>query len=888
MGPGAACVSGEVRCPRPGAIWMANLMSADTHTRSTGSKRPTLGVLVDWLEDVYQNSVLSGIRATARSANVNLICFAGGVLRSPDAFGARRNGVYELANADTVDGLVILSGTIGNHVGPDELARYCERYRGLPLASIGIALPGVPSFGVDNARGMAEAIGHLIEVHRYRDIAFVRGPQANAEAERRFEVYRQVLAEHRIPFDPQLVTPGNFQAQAGADAIRVLVDERRRRFDAVVAANDHMAIGAIGALRARSIRIPTDVAVVGFDDVEDARFATVPLATVRQPLWEQGSLAAQSVIQRWRGGSSVGGKVLPAEFVPRRSCGCEEPGSDDLLTASQRIPTLGERITGLWELLSADAASKEDDHFLAELEARIAKTAERGENVQSWHAVLSLLRSAAIGRLKKTAAQRAAALIDEARIRVSVLAEQSEAQARLQAEHWVRTLRRAGEVIITTFDAQSLAVALVSQLPKLGIDCCYLSIFDEPLELSASVSAQTARLLLAYDAASGQPPLIDARRYPAHELVPRALLPTEQPFTLVVEPLFFDELQLGFVTIGMGPRSGVVYEALRSQLATALKGGFLAAQVLKESQRRQIEERDTRQAQKLESVGRLAAGIAHEINTPVQFVSDSMHFIDEAFGDLAVLIGRYRAHREALASEPQWQQEALALGQAENDADLVYLLENGPPAIERSLDGLARVTAIVRSMKEFAHPDQGRQAPADVNKAIENTLIIARNEYKYVADVKVELGNLPPVVCNLGELNQVLLNLLVNAAHAIDDIVRGTGDKGLITVKTWQDGDAAVIAISDTGGGIPENVRERIFDPFFTTKEVGRGTGQGLAIARAAIVGKHGGTLTFETDLGRGTTFFVRLPAPQVVSSSQGELEVAFGLTASEPAPRGD
>jgi DNA-binding LacI/PurR family transcriptional regulator/signal transduction histidine kinase len=848
---------------------MANKMSADTHTRSAGSKWPTLGVLVDWLEDVYQNSVLSGIRAAARSANVNLICFAGGVLRSPDAFGARRNGVYELANSDTVDGLVILSGTMGNHVGPDELARYCERYRGLPLASIGIALPGVPSFVVDNARGMAEAIGHLIEVHRYRDIAFVRGPEVNEEAERRFEVYRRILADHRIAFDPRLVTPGNFQARAGADAIRVLVDERRRKFDAIVAANDHMALGALGALRARGLRIPADVAVVGFDDVEDARFASVPLATVRQPLWEQGRLAAQSVIRRLRGGTGVAGQVLAAEFVPRPSCGCDESGSDDLLTASRRIPTVAERVEGLWELLSADATEEEANHFLPELEARIAITTERGESVQSWHAVVSLLRSAAIGRLKKAAAQRAAALVDEARIRVSVLAEQSEAQARLEAEHWVRTLRAVGEVIITTFDAHSLAGALVGQLPKLGIDCCYLSIFDEPLELSASVAAQTARLLLAYDAAGGQPPLTDARCYPARELVPRALLPREQPFTLVVEPLFFDEVQLGFVTIAMGPRSGVVYEALRSQLATALKGGLLVAQVLAESRRRQLEEQDTRQAQKLESVGRLASGIAHEINTPVQFVSHSMQFIDEAFREMAALIGRYRAHREALASDPKWQQEALALAQAEDEADLAYLLENGPPAIERSLEGLARVTAIVRSMKEFAHPDQGRQEPADVNKAIENTLIIASNEYKYVADVKVELGTLPPVLCNLGELNQVVLNLLINAAHAIDDVVRGTSDKGLITVRTWQDGDDAVIAVGDTGGGIAENIRERIFDPFFTTKEVGRGTGQGLSIARAAIVGKHGGTLTFETELGRGTTFFVRLPAPR--ESTDGE-----------------
>jgi len=250
-------------------------------------------------------------------------------------------------------------------------------------------------------------------------------------------------------------------------------------------------------------------------------------------------------------------------------------------------------------------------------------------------------------------------------------------------------------------------------------------------------------------------------------------------------------------------------------------------------------ELELRQAQKLESVGRLAAGVAHEINTPVQFVSDSLHFVRDGMTDLFGVVDKL---------EPG------------DDTDVPYLVEHMPKALDRALDGLDRVATIVRSMKEFAHPDAKDMADADLNRAVESTLTMARNEYKYVAELETELGELPPVRCHVGELNQAVLNIVVNAAHAIGDVVQGTSARGRIRVRTYRDGDEVVISIADTGGGIPDYTRDHIFDPFFTTKEVGRGTGQGLAIARSVIVDKHRGRLEFETTLGQGTTFFIRLP----------------------------
>jgi len=273
-------------------------------------------------------------------------------------------------------------------------------------------------------------------------------------------------------------------------------------------------------------------------------------------------------------------------------------------------------------------------------------------------------------------------------------------------------------------------------------------------------------------------------------------------------------------------------------------------------------EGELRQAQKLESVGRLASGIAHEINTPIQFVGDNTRFLLEAFQDVEKLLGAYGQLRAAAEQGPVAPELLAEVRRAEEQTDLAYLKEEIPRAAGQTLEGVDRVANIVRAMKDFARQDAIAKSPADLNRALQTTLTVARSELKYVADVKTNLDPaLPPVLCHEGRLKQVFLNLLVNAAHAIGDVVAKEGQpKGQIAVTTRREGEEVVIAIADTGAGIPPEIRDRIFDPFFTTKAVGRGSGQGLAIARAVVCEKHGGTITFATEVGKGTTFFVRLP----------------------------
>jgi PAS domain S-box-containing protein len=283
-----------------------------------------------------------------------------------------------------------------------------------------------------------------------------------------------------------------------------------------------------------------------------------------------------------------------------------------------------------------------------------------------------------------------------------------------------------------------------------------------------------------------------------------------------------------------------------------------------------LEERDRlednlRQAQKLEAIGQLAAGIAHEINTPTQYVGDNLRFLKESFGELDSML----AQLVKLGGSPA--------GKLLADADFDYLKEEIPRALNQSLEGVDRVAKIVRAMKEFSHPAREKTA-TDLNRAIQSTITVASNEWKYVAEVDMDLDtNLPAVHCSPAEFNQVVLNIVVNAAHAIGDVVGdGARGKGKIRVKTRPEGDWAVIEISDTGCGMPPHIQQRIFDPFFTTKEVGKGTGQGLAIAHNVVVDKHGGSIKVQSSPGKGTTFIIRLP----IGGSKSDSDTAAGAAA--------
>lgn len=271
------------------------------------------------------------------------------------------------------------------------------------------------------------------------------------------------------------------------------------------------------------------------------------------------------------------------------------------------------------------------------------------------------------------------------------------------------------------------------------------------------------------------------------------------------------------------------------------------------------------QSQKLESVGQLAAGIAHELNTPIQYIRDNMSFLSAEFERIKSIVSDCLVLSEAISKGPVPKQVALDLLSRAKDSEITYLLNEIPTAIQETLNGAESVARIVRAMKDFSHPGTTELVEVDLNKTIQSVATISRNEWKYVAELVLDLDQgLPAVPCYVGELNQALLNVIVNAAHAIEDSLKVRGeDRGVLTIATkHREADHEVdIMVTDSGTGIPEHVQPRIFEPFFTTKEVGRGSGQGLAIVYATIVKKHKGKLSFRTEVGKGTTFVITLDA---------------------------
>lgn len=267
------------------------------------------------------------------------------------------------------------------------------------------------------------------------------------------------------------------------------------------------------------------------------------------------------------------------------------------------------------------------------------------------------------------------------------------------------------------------------------------------------------------------------------------------------------------------------------------------------------------QAQKLRALGQLAAGIAHEINTPIQYIGDNTRFLQNAFRDVDRLLESFQHLLQAAKDGAMTEELVADMEAVVREADVGYLSDEIPKAIQQSLEGVGRVASIVRAMRGFVHPGGDDRQTTDVNRAIENTLAVSRNEWKYVADVVTDLDpHLPSIVCSPGGFSQVMLNLLVNAAQAIAEVVAdGSRGKGTIEVSTRRQGNWAEIRVSDTGPGIPEGIRSQVFDWFFTTKDAGKGTGQGLSIAHS-VVERYGGTIDCDSEVGCGTTFTIRLP----------------------------
>jgi len=572
-------------------------------------RRPTLGYLAPTIE--ASQPQWSGVVDEARKRDVNLICFVGGYWADPRGFQAQANVLYDLVNAEDIEGVISWASLVGAYVTADENRTFHERYRTLPLVTIGGSLEGSPSLFVDSYEGMHSAIVHLIEAHGYRRLAFISGPEGNFYAQERHQAYTDALKAHGLPLNPNLVTPPvPWGVSTGMKSMRLLLDERRLRpqadFEAIVAASDHLLLGVLETLRERGIQVPRDVGAVGFDDIMEGRVSIPPFTTGVRSSYEVGYQAVETLLALIEGTPVPGKTIVPSRLVIRQSCGClglaveqavvgPVEASNETLESVLASPPEGGLPGRRAEILStmAQAVGESEkvagggvecllDGFVGELKGgtpgllmreldnALRQVTAAGGDVTAWQGAISALRRQVLPHLSGQVLARAEDLWQQARVAVAGMALRAQAQAQLHAARQAQVLREIGAALITTFDIEGLMTVLTEGLPRLGIPSCYISLYENPQE-----PAEWSRLILAYNENGRVELEPGGRRFRSRKLAPEEVWPQGRQFSYVVEPLYFQRKQLGVVLFEVGPREGAVYETLRAQISSALQGALL-------------------------------------------------------------------------------------------------------------------------------------------------------------------------------------------------------------------------------------------------------------------------------------------------------------------------
>ncbi len=563
--------------------------------------RRTIGYMTDGIyggggKGGYHYALWKGIQETARAQDVNVVCFIGGSFRISPSYNIeyQRNNVFELIASDPIEGLIVSSAALTSTISMQEFQRYVSTFNRRPMVSIGLQLENSPSLFVDNRTGAVEIVDHLIEAHGCRRIAYIRGTQANVDAAVRYQAYLDSLAAHGIPFDPDLVFSGDFNRLSGEAAVMRLLEDPGKKIEAIVAANDNMALGAISALRSRGVLVPDQIAVVGFDDIADAEMSYPPLTTVRQPIYELGERAVELLLESLNGGEIQPRASLPTRVAIRNSCGCSlrpspsfpasagradaalhdaSPDRQTLIThmvdalacsPAQRLAA--ERHAG--QLLDAVTATLDlaADQFAAnlnQLSLTMNALMEEGP-LLPWHRAISVLSASQPHPAADSRWQAVWQLSSE----IAWFSQSFERlQEHYQDEKQSELLRSISQALVTTFNLPDLMETIWQLLPRLGIQGCWIFLFEQP-----GLPSQTTRLKLAYNRSGKVDLPAEGQVYLARWLVPEDMLNADRSFEVIVNSLYFGETKFGFAIFEMDEPDPKILDMITSQISTALQG----------------------------------------------------------------------------------------------------------------------------------------------------------------------------------------------------------------------------------------------------------------------------------------------------------------------------
>ncbi len=796
--------------------------------------RPTIGFLLASLNTGASRALWPGVLDAAARHDVNLISFPGGRLSATPGFESMRNQVFELAGKDCLDGLITWASSLGGVLSPTETSAFHRRYQGLTMVSLAQFMEGLPTIAVDSYQGMRALLSHLIEKHGFRRLAFIRGPEEHYYAQERYRAYLDTLRAYDLPLTPELITRP-LRWESGTEAIQILLDERGltpgKDFQAVVAVSDMLALWALKALQARGYHVPGDVAVTGFNNSIEERLATPPLTTVDLPFYHQGARSVDLLLARLNGEAVPALMTLHSNLVVRQSCGCPSAAvalagnlpvgavSNDLRQSPAREACLDEMLSvmegqtdahlrsQMHELLQAllVAADKPQKRarFLQLLDDTLSLAIESRQEIPAWNDTLSVLRRWVLPGRGPAGQAALESLFGQARVIVSEAEKRSQAYWQWQSERQAENLRETNRALLTSFNIRQLGDVLSEHLPGLGIPSAYLVLIDSPGD---------ARLMTAYTEQGRAELDPSGWRFAVKQLLPPEFLPQERRYSLVVEPLYFQEKALGYAVFEIGPRDSDVYELLRANLSSAIQGALLFDEI---QQARLTAEK----ADRIKT--RLLANVSHELRTPLNIIlGHTQNLLGQSLEPtLKGQIHDVQAHAQ---HQLRVINDLLDLSRAEIDElDLALELQDPRPLLEEAFQSIAGQSA---------------------NPAVE-----------WVLDVP---DRLPLIRADAVRLRQILLNLLSNA--------RKFTEKGCVALGAEVAPPHMHIWVSDTGWGITPEQQERIFEPFVTMEHnhrISGGIGLGLSITRH-LVALHGGRMTLDSAAGKGSTFHLLLPLP--------------------------
>jgi DNA-binding LacI/PurR family transcriptional regulator/signal transduction histidine kinase/CheY-like chemotaxis protein len=824
------------------------------------SRRLTIAVLIDnanFFHGCYEASLREALDAKCRQAGHNLLLLYGGALDDPGPTGTADNTIFRAVTSGSFDGIIVASSMLAAFCGSAPVLRLLEGYRPAPLCSIGVALPGIPSLVLDNRAGMEAVVEHMIRDHGVRRPAFLAGTPNNPEAQERRDAFEAVLARNDIPFDPSLVACGYFMPEQGRAAMESLL-AKGRTFDAVVAANDNMALGAIQALRKWGIRVPRDVPVTGFDDLPLAAEGNPPLTTVAQPFARMAEMALDSVLAQLAGEQVPEIQVIPSQFMRRRSCGCaiehRLPNQHGAPTREPpdclaRIATMEPTLTNSIRLHPDDAALV--SHRLVE-SLRNELTGRRGAFLKGVGDLLEDIGDSteqhgvlqeAIGWLRDELSE--VERIDLERVFYDSLAligsssTTMQVRKNLMMEDNYTVLRKVSGHISVAFDLPSLRQTLIEGFPTAGIRTAFLSCATD------AKTTEMTPLVCLVDGHDAPDPEV---QFPSSQFVPRTALALPACRTFLVFPIAVESQLLGVAAFDHadGARS---YAVFRNEITGVLRNIHLHQELVQKTMlhERSVQERLSA-TKRMEALSVLAGGVAHDLNN--------------ALGPLVAL-------PDLIMRD---------LGQLQGDANTITKMSSDVEIIKTSA---LRAAQTIKDLLTLGRQGRIVKQAIDLNRVVkscvaESSLRLVQDKSRYVNIVIDYSTEALSVRGSDSQLARAIGNLLRNAIEAIDE-------RGEIVVRTRREildtaasryenippGTYAVVTVADDGCGIEPQDLVRVFEPFFTRKRTCESSGSGLGLAIVhGVVKEHDGFIDLTSVRGRGTSFSLFFPVAPTAAPS--------------------